>query len=844
MLRSLRTKVILWFLFVIVAVSLAGVAGFRRLSKYIGQEAETQMDAKMQHVLDVLEATNTIYLDLVHSSMHVLMLLAEREGRPRLVEAIGTTGTDQALLFGDTSVTGNFRLVDQVREIMGGTATIFMRQGSDFVRISTNIKMPDGSRAVGTKLGENSKALYAARSGKSFYGVVDILGKPYITGYEPIRDEQGQIIGLYFVGYALETLATIREALEQRGVLDSGFFALLDNHDHLIFKTHSKLHAQEIDTLAVAAARHQPLPPQWKPLVKTFAPWDYDVVSAMYVPDVSYISTGIIWRVYGIGAAIILCILVVSFWLASRLSDTLALAERSKREALEARDAAESANRTKSAFLANMSHELRTPMNAIIGYSEMLIEEAEDLDLKEFTPDLNKIRSAGKHLLALINDVLDLSKIEAGKMTIYLEDFKVADMIHDVVSTIQPLIEKNGNTLDVQVAPECATMRADLTKVRQGLFNLLSNASKFTEKGRISLSASRVARPEGDRISFAVSDTGIGMTPEQLGRLFQAFTQADASTTRKYGGTGLGLVISRKFCQMMGGDIRVESAFGQGTTFTIDLPATVSEIKPDAPEPKPETAPSSRASAGKKPLIIVIDDDEDSATLLRRNLEKSGYAVEVARTGEAGIKLIKTRKPLAVTLDVMMPGMDGWSVLTSLKSDPATAHVPVIMVTMLQDRSLGFSLGASEFLTKPVSQETLRKVLSKYGGPSAYTLVVEDDPNNRQLLCRLLEKENMRFVEAGNGSQALECVTAETPGLILLDLMMPVMDGFEFLSALRQNPAYSSIPVVVITAKDLTEADRQRLTGSVSQIIQKGAIDRERLMADITAMLARHHQHS
>ena len=833
----LRTKVLLWFLFVVVAVSLAGLSGFRRLSDFIRQEAEAQMHSKMDHVMDVLETTDTINLNLVHSSMRVLKMLCLQNGEPRIQEVKLPDGTMRpALFFGDRPAAGDFAVVDKVTEIVAGTATLFQREGPDFVRVATNVKKPDGSRAVGTTLDPNGPAIAAIRQNKAFYGVVDILGKPYITGYEPIANQAGQTLGVYYVGYALETLFALSGAIENRGVLDSGFFALLDQNDKIIFQTRNPGLSGRIEPVVRAAVQGQDPGKDWKVYQETFQPWDYDVVAALYLPDVAAKTTGIIWQVYGIASLIIIGVMIVSFWLATKLSQALAQAEISRREALEARDAAESANRTKSTFLANMSHELRTPMNAIIGYSEMLIEEAEDLGVKDLTPDLGKIRAAGKHLLVLINDILDLSKIEAGKTTLFLEDIKVADVVQDVASTIQPLMKKNANTLEVECPADSGTIRADLTKIRQMLFNLLSNASKFTERCRVSLTIERRQNPSGERIVFIVSDTGIGMTPEQLGTLFQAFTQADASTTRKYGGTGLGLIISRKFCQLMGGDITVASVPGQGTTFTVDLPTVVTE---PLPEPASATAKTT-ASVSTKELILVIDDDQDSADILQRNLTKSGYEVVVALNGTDGIAMARKLKPSAITLDVMMPGLDGWSVLTTLKSEPETSHIPVIMVTMLQDRQLGFTLGASEFLTKPVDHNKLRGILAKYcGHRAAYTLVVEDDPSNRELICRMLEKENVRFQEAANGRIALELVAVEAPGLILLDLMMPVMDGFEFLTLLRQNPSLAKIPVVVITAKDLSPEDRERLNGSVNQIIQKGALDREKLLHQITSLLAR-----
>lgn len=424
-------------------------------------------------------------------------------------------------------------------------------------------------------------------------------------------------------------------------------------------------------------------------------------------------------------------------------------------------------------------------------------------------------------------------------MTLYIEEFDINQMAQDVVSTIQPLLDKNGNELVMECDPQIGTMRADLTKVRQTLFNLLSNATKFTEKGKITLSINRVTTELGERVRMAVSDTGIGMTPQQLGRLFQAFTQADDSTTRKYGGTGLGLVISRKFCQMMGGDISVESEAGKGSTFTVDLPVVVndpSQIEASSAKGTEATSPV-KAAGG---LVLVIDDDPNAAEIMKRALEKSGYSVLVASNGQEGLKLAREKRPQAITLDVMMPGMDGWSVLSALKADAETADIPVIMATMVQDRQMGFALGAAEFLTKPVDQEKLRAALARHcSQPQAEVLIVEDDTINRDMLRRILEKENLTVREAENGSVALEMLATHVPSLILLDLMMPVMDGFQFLSVIRRNPKFASIPVIVVTAKDLSEDDRHRLNGSVQDIIQKGAMDRERLLREVCEMISR-----
>jgi signal transduction histidine kinase/CheY-like chemotaxis protein len=836
---SLRKKVVLWFIVIALAVGAAAYLGYHRISDLIRREAEKQMTDKLHHVMDVLEATDATYMNLVHASMAVLKREAARFGPPNLRSAPGDSRME-TLFFGDHSVAGSFDLVDDVTKIMGGTATIFLRQGDRYVRISTNVLTPGAARAVGTELDPKGRAIAAIREGRAFHGVVDILGTAYITSYEPIFDASGGVIGIYYVGYPLEQLSTIREALDKSGILDRGFFALLDPANKIIFQSSGGSIPENITQITDAVEAGRDPGPNWRIHWETFKPWDYDVIAAMYLPDVSRMTFRMIWQAYSVTGAVILAVLILSFILASRLSDALERAEVATEEALDARDAAESANRTKSTFLANMSHELRTPMNAIIGYSEMLIEEAEDLGQDDFTPDLQKIRGAGKHLLALINDILDLSKIEAGKMTIFLEDIPLDEMITEVVGTIQPLLEKNGNRLDIRVASDIGIMRADLTKVRQTLFNLLSNATKFTERGIITLAAERMQTELGERIRIRVSDTGIGMTPEQLGKLFQAFSQADASTTRKYGGTGLGLIISRKFCQIMGGDISVESRAGIGTTFAVDLPAIV------VPAPEPIVPPTTPAPDVPKPrsqnrkTILVIDDDPDAADLMARALDRAGFATLRASKGGEGIVMAQQQQPDAITLDVMMPGMDGWSVLSVLKSDPLTAKIPVVMVTMLQDRQLGYALGAADFLTKPVDSEKLRDVLARHAGhPAMPVLVVEDDPASREMLVRVLSKENFSVTEAENGSVALERIAERRPELILLDLMMPVMDGFEFLAVLGAEPELARIPVIVVTAKDLTPADRDILNGSVQQVFEKGAMDREKLLRDVCAMVTK-----
>ena len=494
---------------------------------------------------------------------------------------------------------------------------------------------------------------------------------------------------------------------------------------------------------------------------------------------------------------------------------------------------ADSASQAKSEFLASMSHELRTPLNAIIGYSEMLQEEAEDLNVTRMIPDLQRVHLAGKHLLALINDVLDLSKIEAGKMEVYPEEFEAGEMLDAVVATARPLVEKNGNRFEVVTPPDLGSLRTDLTKLRQILLNLLSNAAKFTENGVVRLEASRSLTESGQSLlTFRVSDSGIGIAPEKLKQIFEPFTQASRAVSRKFGGTGLGLALSRRFAHIMGGEIEVESQLGAGSTFTVQIPAFFASRRENSAE-----AESGQAHASVQ--VLVIDDDANTRDLLTRSLAREGYSSAVAASGDEGLRLAREMHPYLIILDVLMPGMDGWSVLAALKADAELCSIPVVVVSMLDQHDTAYVLGAADYIVKPLSRNRLRQLVDRFcPSESKRVLVVDDDADMRNLLRQTLEKEHCQVAEAEDGLAALELLKTQTPDLILLDLEMPRMDGLTFAHEIRAHADWRTIPIVVITAKDLGIEERLRLKGRVQRIMEKGRYTRDELMAELRRLLS------
>jgi signal transduction histidine kinase/CheY-like chemotaxis protein len=473
----------------------------------------------------------------------------------------------------------------------------------------------------------------------------------------------------------------------------------------------------------------------------------------------------------------------------------------------------ELASQHKSQFVASMSHELRTPLNAIIGLTEMMVTNAARFGTEKAAEPLRRVHRAGTHLLGLINQVLDLSKIEAGKLELSPETVHLAPLLEDVVGTARQLAEQNKNRLVLDAPESLGQLTVDPMRLRQILLNLLSNACKFTKQGEVALRVRRVV--DGHNwIEIAVADTGIGMTPEQQAKLFEEFSQADSSTARQYGGTGLGLAITRKLARMMGGDVMVTSEPGKGSTFTV---------RARADSPARATMGSNGSSSARADCVLVIDDDATARELISDHLKAEGFSVVTASGGAEGLKLAKELRPTVITLDVMMPDLDGWSVLTALRQDPELADIPVIMVTIVDEHRRGIALGAAGYLTKPIDRERLHQLVGRFraSAPPTRVLLVEDDAVQRERMRGWLEGPQWSLREAANGREALDRLQEGKPDVILLDLMMPEMDGFAVVAALQKEPPWQDIPVVVITARDLDAKDRERLNSGVQSVLVK-----------------------
>ena len=512
----------------------------------------------------------------------------------------------------------------------------------------------------------------------------------------------------------------------------------------------------------------------------------------------------------------------------TRMSDEVnALINARTSEMEKARDEAIDAKGETSRFFANMSHELRTPLNAILGYGEMLAEDCEDLGYDDLLPDLKKITSAGTHLLSLINNILDISKIESGKMELYITSFEIEDVVDVIRDISAPLVSKNNNAFQCNIQDGIGAMRQDETKLRQCLSNLLSNAAKFTEAGTVTLEVDASLEKEIEMVSFKVIDTGEGMSEEGVGKVFEVYTQAERSTSAKHGGTGLGLPLSREMAQMMGGDITLTSELGVGSVFTLKLPR-------DCPQDEHEVSDSVLEGIDDdEKLVVLIDDDVTMHDLIKRTLNKIGLTLVGATDSEKGMQMVRETKPKLLLLDVLMPGRDGWSILRECKSDPELKDMPVIMVSQLNQDTLANSLGADDYITKPIDRElflkTIKNILGDGDTDNNKILIIDDDENTRDLLSRMLKEGGWVPKTAKDGKEGLDQL-GEDPALIVLDLEMPRMDGFEFLNQYIETVKEEDrCPILVYSGKDLTDVQKELLENNVEGLVRKDEVSMDEL---------------
>ena len=711
--------------------------------------------------------------------------------------------------------------LSQLAETLGTSATIFVRDGDNMIRLATSIQDKDGMSAVATMLDPEGFVLPKLLRAEEFRGLARILGTLYYTRYVPIIDKKSQVIGAWYVGYPIASVGSaIKESINNADLRSNSHLMILDDNDQLGYSSEGTPPNLIKDVAKVGKStniekrtviKSSSLPDVQYQFIP-FKPWGIQIVTTTNLGEDNSLAIRMSLGIFAIQFLVAIAVILLTWIFSQRLAKALAAGN-------QARLQSEEANKAKSAFLANMSHELRTPMNAIIGYSEILIEECEEMESEEIEQDLEKILSSAKHLLGLINDVLDLSKVEAGKMSIYLEPVHLRGFMNDVVVTLKPLADKNNNKLVLDLgefSDYCIT--TDITRLKQIILNLSSNACKFTKEGIVSISL-RIERysESKSRLVVAIRDSGIGMTDEQMNRLFADFSQADVSTTREYGGTGLGLSLSRRFCRMMGGDITVESVKDQGSTFTVNLPV-------DVVASSTQELTSTKSSASDSPAVVscdleskqrsirarvlLIDDDNNNTEIFRRFLLNDGFEVMHSSSIEEGFAKASQCAPELVIVDIEHSSLHGIDLLAKMKNSDFLSSIPVVMVNMKDQFELSYLLGAASCLQRPIDwsrvEATLTRICQTKSVGKREVLIVEESQEISENLSKMLAQDHWEIRNFARARFAIDSIVEAKPDLVILDLSTHREEGLAFMAALRQLHNEESLPVLLLSQNSVS----------------------------------------
>ena len=689
------------------------------------------------------------------------------------------------------------------------------------IRLATSIQDKDGMSAVATMLDPEGFVLPKLLRGEEFKGLARILGTLYYTRYVPIIDKEDQVIGAWYVGYQIASVGSaIKESINNADLRGNSHLLILDDNDQLGYSSEGTPSNLIKDVAKVGKSTNI----EKRTIIKSsslsdveyqfipFKPWGIQIVTTTNLGEDNSLAIRMSLGIFAIQFLVAIAVILLTWIFSQRLAKALAAGN-------QARLQSEEANKAKSAFLANMSHELRTPMNAIIGYSEILIEECEEMEPEEIEQDLEKILSSAKHLLGLINDVLDLSKVEAGKMSIYLEPVHLRGFINDVVVTLKPLADKNNNKLVVdldELSDDCIT--TDITRLKQIILNLSSNACKFTKEGIVSISL-RIERDSESKsqLVVAIRDSGIGMTDEQMNRLFADFSQADVSTTREYGGTGLGLSLSRRFCRMMGGDITVESVKDQGSIFTVSLPVdVVSSSSQELTSTKSSTFDSPAVVScdleskqrSIRARVLLIDDDNNNTEIFRRFLLNDGFEVMHSSSIEEGFAKASQCAPELVIVDIEYSSLHGIDLLAKMKNSDVLSSIPVVMVNMKDQFELSYLLGAASCLQRPIDwsrlEATLTRICQSKSVGKREVLIVEESQEISESLSNMLAQEHWEIRNFARARFAIDSIVEAKPDLVILDLSTHREEGLAFMAALRQLHNEESLPVLLLSQNSVS----------------------------------------